>query len=293
MENEQNFSGQSPEKKEKLSKNTIVLICITAVLALVLVGLLITIQILHNMMQPIEEPSTEPSITTEPEPSTTESLPPDETVKEWIMMEHMAELYAQNPEIVGWVKIEDTKIDYPVMHTPENEDKYSRKNFEQKTDTAGLPMLDKDCVLDRENETKNLIIYAHNMGNGTAFGQLKKYAKKDFWEEHPYISFSSLYEERTYEVVAAFYDRIYYNYEQVFKFYFFVDPQSAEEYEEANAEYHRKAEYDTGIDLKDGDRLITLVTCAYHTEDGRFVVVAREVTPEEMAEREAQAQAQE
>ena len=291
MENEKINSGDMPEKKEKLSKNTIVLICVTAVLALVLIGLLITIPILQNMMEEPTEPSTEPSTTTEPEPSESEE-PTTEPEKEWIMLENMAELYAQNPEIVGWLKIEDTKIDYPVMHTPEDEDKYSRLGFDQNYLLSGLPILDKDNVLDREDESKSLIIYGHNMGNGTAFGQLKKYADKEFWEEHPYISFSTLYEERTYEVVAAFYDRIYYNYEQVFKFYFFTDPETAEEYEEANAEYHRKAEYDTGIDIQDGDRLITLVTCAYHTENGRFVVVAREVTPEEMAERQAQAQSE-
>lgn len=289
MENEKNNSGQTPENKDKLSRNTIVLIIVTAVLAVVLIGLLITIPILHNMMQTPTEPSTEPSTTTEPEPSASEE-PSSEPAKEWVMMEHMAELYAQNPDITGWIKINDTKIDYPVMYTPDEEWKYLRLGFDEKFLMSGLPFVEEDCNMDPDEESKSLIIYAHNMGNGTAFGDLSDYKDKEFWEEHPYITFSTLYEERTYEVVAAFYDRVYYNYEEVFKFYQFIDPETADDYEEANAEYKAKAEYDTGIEVKDGDRLITLVTCSYHTTDGRFVVVARQVTEEEMAERWAQEQ---
>lgn len=291
MENEHNNSGQNPENKEKLSKNTIALICVTAVLAVILIGLLITIPILQNMLQAPTEPSTEPSTTTEPEPSGSEE-PSSEPAKEWVMMEHMAELYAQNPDITGWIKIDETNIDYPVMYTPDDEWKYLRLGFDEKFLMSGLPFVEEDCVMDPDEESKSLVIYAHNMGNGTAFGDLKQYKDKKFWEDHPYISFSTLYEERTYEVVAAFYDRVYYNYEDVFKFYQFIDPQTPDDYEEANAQYKEKAEYDTGVEVVDGDRLITLVTCSYHTEDGRFVVVARQVTDEEMTERQAQAQSE-
>ena len=278
----------SSTKSQKLSKNTIALICVTAVLVLVLIGLVICIGVLQKMLQaPPTEPSTEPSTTVaEPDPSESED-PSEELPKEWVMLEHMAELYAQNPDTAGWIKIEDTKVDYPVMYTPDDEWKYLRLGFDEKFLLSGLPFIEEECNMDPEEESKSLIIYAHNMGNGTAFGEIDGYKDQKFWEEHPYISFSTLYEERTYEVVAAFYDRVYYNYEQVFKFYQFIDPETAEEYEEANAEYKSKAEYDTGVEIKDGDRLITLVTCSYHTKDGRFVVVARQVTDEEMAEREA------
>lgn len=293
MENEQNTSGNAPENKKKLSTNSIVLICVTSVLALVLVGLLITIPILQNMLQASvpTEPSTEPS-SDQTEPSSSEQTEPAPTdgPKEWVMLDNMAELYAENPDTAGWLHIDGTKIDYPVMYTPDEEWKYLRLGFDEKFLMSGLPFIEEDCIMDPDEESKSLIIYAHNMGNGTAFGNLKQYKDQKFWEEHKFISFSTLYEERTYEVVAAFYDRVYYNYEDVFKFYQFIDPETAEDYEKANAEYKAKAEYDTGVEVKDGDRLITLVTCSYHTTDGRFVVVAREVTKEEMAERWAQEQ---
>ena len=276
---------KASENKDKLSKNTVVLICITAVLALILAGLVVTACYLHKMMNSAQEPSTEPSTNQQVPESDPPAVDDPQPEKEWVMLPRMAELYEQNPDVTGWITVPNTKIDYPVMYTPEDEEKYMRKGFDGNYHISGLPLIDKDCTMDPDEESKSLIIYGHNMGNGTAFGQLKKYADEEFWKENPYISFCTLYEERVYEVVAAFYDRVYYNYEDVFKFYFFVDPETAEEYEEANAQYKAKAEYDTGIDIKDGDRLITLVTCSYHTQDGRFVVVARQVTEDELAKR--------
>ena len=295
MENQNNNSSMTPESENDNPQNTannkkVLLIVATVVLAVVLLGLIIAIPVLDKMTEVPSEPSTEPSSTsTEPEPSETEQ-PTEELPKEWVMLKHMADLYSQNKDTAGWLKIGDTKVDYPVMYTPDDEWKYLRLGFDEKYLLSGLPFIEEECKMDPDEESKSLIIYAHNMGNGTAFGEIDGYKDQKFWEEHPYISFSTLYEERTYEVVAAFYDRVYYNYEDVFKFYQFIDPETPEDYAEANAEYKAKAEYDTGVEIKDGDRLITLVTCSYHTTDGRFVVVARHVTDEEMAEREALAQ---
>ena len=110
-------------------------------------------------------------------------------------------------------------------------------------------------------ESQNLIIYGHNMTNGTGFRTLMYYQQENFWREHPTIYLSTLYEEREYEIISCFFDRVYYVHENCFKFYQFIDPATEEQ-----------ALY--------GDRLVTLVTCAYHVEDGRFVVVARLIEDE-------------
>ena len=268
--NENHPEGTNPEKGFKWNKKTTIIVAIVAVLLVAVAALV--------FLLPKEEP---------PKPSETEETTTEPEVTEGptepVMLEHMAELYAQNPDIVGWIRIDGTKLDYPVMYTPDDEEKYIHADFEGNVDFAGLPFIDKDCTMDPESQ--NLIIYGHNMKNGTAFKTLFSYIEEEFWEENPTIYFSTLYEERTYEVLSVFYDRVYQKTDTCFKFYQFIDPETEEEFDEAMTYYQEHALYDTGVTAEYGDSLITLVTCSYHTRRGRLVVVAREVTePQETVE---------
>ena len=215
-------------------------------------------------------------VTTAPTETTAESTVPPTEEKPKSIMPFFIEKMSQNPDIVGWVKIEGTKLDYPVMYTPSEEDKYLHADFENNWSIGGLPYVEEACSMDPESD--NLIIYGHNMANGTMFHTLMEYDQKNFWEEHPTISFSTLYEDRTYEIIAAFYDRVYYKYEDCFKFYQFIDAEDEAHFQEAMDYYKKTALYDTGVTAEYGDKLITLVTCAYHVDNGRFVVVAKDVT---------------
>lgn len=226
----------------------------------------------------VAETTTVPETTVDP----TETTAALEVTGPKVMLENMAALYEQNPDTAGYIKIADTKLDYPVMYTPDDEEKYLYLSFEGKRHLSGLPFIDKDCSLDPRSD--NLIIYGHNMANGTAFRTLMSYEQKNFWEEHPTFTYSTLYEEKTYEIFAVFYDRVYYKYEDHFRFYRFVDAADEEEFNEAITYFKEKSVYDTGITAEYGDKLITLVTCAYHVDNGRFVVVGREVTDTEPAE---------
>lgn len=187
---------------------------------------------------------------------------------------YLAEKRKTNPDLVGWIQIEGTKVDYPVMYTPDDPEKYLHLNFNEKYSFGGLPFIDANCSLAPEND--NLIIYGHNMLDGSMFRTLMKYEKKDFWQTHPTILLDIKDEQREYEIVSAFRDRVYYSHEDCFKFYYFYDAYSQEVLEEAVEYYKSHALYDTGVSIEMGDRMITLVTCAYHTDNGRFVVVARE-----------------
>lgn len=181
-------------------------------------------------------------------------------------------VYEQNPDFFGWLEIQGTKIDYPVMFTPEEPEKYLRANFQGQYSRSGTPFVDGGCTGDSDN----IIIYAHNMSDKTMFHSLLNYQEKDYWRQHPTILFSTLYERGEYEVLAAFYDRVYYKNEKVFKFYQFINAADEADYQYAIEQFQKKSIYDTGVTAQYGDRLITLVTCAYHTDNGRFVVVARE-----------------
>ena len=222
-----------------------------------------------------EEPTTEPST----EAPTEATMAPTEPAKE--MLPEMAELYEENPDTVGWIEIAGTKLDYPVMFTPEDEEKYIRKSFEGHFSIAGVPFIDKDCSLDPRSD--NIIIYGHNMYDGTAFHTMLKYDQKNYWEKHPTFTFSTLYEEKTYEIISCFYDRVYLRTENVFKFYNFVDAEDEADFDNAIQQFKKKSLYDTGATAEYGDKLITLVTCAYHVDNGRFVIVGREMTDEEVA----------
>ena len=216
----------------------------------------------------VTESSTLPA--EETEPTVTEPGQPEQCT----FLPYLAEKREQNPDLVGWIKIEGTKVDYPVMHTPEDPEKYLHLNFDEKYSFGGLPFIDANCSLFPEND--NLIIYGHNMLDGSMFRTLMKYEKKDFWQAHPTIRLDIKDEEREYEIVSVFRDRVYYSYEDCFKFYYFYDAYSKEALDEAVEYYKTHALYDTGVSIEMGDRMITLVTCAYHTDNGRFVVVARE-----------------
>lgn len=211
-------------------------------------------------------PRTEPTtnVSNETVPAETEPL-----VK--TILPKYADLYLRNTEFYGWIEIEGTKINYPVMRSFENNDEYLYANFDGEYSYAGIPFVDYKC----SHESDNLLIYGHNMKDGTMFRDLIKYEKESYWEKHPTIVFSDLYEDYEYEVLAAFYDRVYLKTDTCFKFYQFIDAADAEDFDYAIFQFKAKSIYDTGVEAEYGDKLITLITCAYHEENGRFVVVAR------------------
>ena len=182
-----------------------------------------------------------------------------------------ADLVVQNPELFGWVRIEDTVLDYPVMRSTMDNEKYLYANFDGKYSFAGTPFADNQCSSDSDN----LVIYGHNIKDGSMFRSLFKYEKESYWKKHPTIMYSDLYEDYEYEVMAVFYDRVYEKTEDVFKFYQFIDAENEEAFDYAVEQIKAKSLYDTGVDAQYGDQLITLVTCSYQVENGRFVVVAR------------------
>lgn len=183
-------------------------------------------------------------------------------------------LYSLNKKLIGWVKIDDTYIDYPVLQTSNNE-YYLKHNFDQEEDRNGSIFLDKDCSI--FPRSGNLIVYGHHMRSGRMFGQLTKYSSEDFYEEHKYIQFDTIYEKGVYEVMYVFRSKIYEESEIVFKYYQFIDAASEVEFDSNMREMAEMSLYDTGVTASYGDELLTLSTCDYYTDYGRFVVVAKRV----------------
>lgn len=182
------------------------------------------------------------------------------------------ELYAANNDLAGWLSIEGTEIDYPVVQC-EDDEYYLNHNFYNEEDNYGCLFM-RDYA-DINTPGTNVIIYGHSMKDGSMFGSLDEYESEKFYAEHKLIHFDTLYEERVYEVMAVFPSRIYGEDEDVFKYYQFYQADTEEEFQDFYKNVKRLSLYDTGVTAEFGDTFITLSTCAYHVEDGRFVVVAK------------------
>ncbi|MBR5359886.1 MAG: class B sortase [Lachnospiraceae bacterium] len=183
-------------------------------------------------------------------------------------------LYKKNRRLVGWLTIPGCDIDYPVMQTSNNE-YYLDHNYNQDYDKNGSIFMDKDCTPAFPND--NMIIDGHHMKSGKMFGNLNRYAKKDFWEKNPNFAFDTIYETGTYAVMYVFRSRIYAQDEIVFKYYQFIDASSADEFDSNMEEMSQISLYDTGVTAQYGDKLITLSTCDSSEDAGRFVVVAKKI----------------
>lgn len=193
------------------------------------------------------------------------------------VLEEYKNLLNKNKKLIGWVKIDDTNIDYPVMQTSDNE-YYLDHNLNQEYDKNGSIFMDKDC--DVLKPSTNFIIYGHHMRNGNMFGGLDQYESEAYYQKHPYIEFDTIYEKGTWQVMYVFRSRVYREDEIVFKYYQFIDANGEQEFHSYMEEMASLSLYDTGVTAEYGDQLLTLSTCDYQETNGRFVVVAKRIAKE-------------
>ncbi|MBF0995773.1 MAG: class B sortase [Lachnospiraceae bacterium] len=184
-------------------------------------------------------------------------------------------LYEQNPDLAGWLRIPDTVIDYPVMYLKDDNDFYLKHNFRKEEDNNGLLVLDKRC--DRNGDGISVLIHGHHMKSGKMFGSLKKYESKAYEEEHSKIYYDTLYEQRVYGIIGVFISSVYNSNRGDFQYYDYIDIRNKEEFDTYVQNVKEQSLYDTGLDAKFGDELITLSTCEYSRSNGRLVVVGRRI----------------
>lgn len=180
----------------------------------------------------------------------------------------------KNQRLIGWVEIADTIIDYPVMQTVNNE-YYLDHNFNQEEDKNGCIFMDYQC--DVIKGCDNIILYGHHMKSGKMFGTLNKYSNRSYCEEHPVIKFDTIYEKGEYQVMYVFRSKVYSEEDVNFKYYQFINAVSEKEFNSYLNEMAALSLYDTGVTAEYGDKLLTLSTCDYQENKGRFVVVAKKI----------------
>lgn len=186
-------------------------------------------------------------------------------------------LAERNPDYFAWLTVEGTRINYPVMHSPTEPDRYLHRNFDGGESLSGTPYLAADCGPDSDN----LLIYGHNMRDGTMFADLLRYQEAEFWRQHPTLTLETAEGVQSFEIVAAFRERVHFQSESgVFRYYAYAGALTEAEFADYAAQIAACALYQTGCSPVYGRQLVTLSTCAYHTENGRFVLVAQKMLPE-------------
>ena len=188
------------------------------------------------------------------------------------MLPGYAELYEINNDLVGWMRIEGTEIDYPVMQTPGRTDFYLKRNFDKDHSERGCLYVREECDVFRPSD--NVTIYGHTMMDGSMFAYLHEYQDKEVWEDNRLIFFDTLYEYHVYEIFSVFITTA--SLGEGFSYHQMEDAESEEDFDEFIAKCKALALYDTGITPEYGDKIICLSTCEYSDPDGngRLVVAA-------------------
>lgn len=190
------------------------------------------------------------------------------------VLREYAAVYQLNPDMAGWITLTDTKINYPVVQTPDDPNFYLKRDFYKKSSRNGT--IYAHAWANLQTPSDNVTLYGHNMRDGSMFAALHKYENKEFYDENPYIYFDTIFEHRTYQVLAVFEIDIT---KVDFSYHNFVEGNTItfKDYVDTCRELSL---YDTGVKATYGDKLLTLSTCDndYASDDVRFVVVAKLVS---------------
>lgn len=178
-----------------------------------------------------------------------------------------------NSDTIGWIRIDGTKINYPIM---QNGDYYLHRNIYKNYSSHGTPYLAEYCNLITSD---NLIIYGHHMNDNSMFSNLVNYKNYDYYKNHKYIYFYTLRDGQTieniYEIVIAFKTIAYSN--KGFNYYNYTNFYTEQEFNSFVEKCRNIELYNTGVDLKYGDKLLTLSTCEYSQKNGRMVIIAKKI----------------
>ena len=176
----------------------------------------------------------------------------------------ISELISMNSECFGWISMSGTNINYPVMHTPSNPQKYLNKNFYGEYSYSGTPFLDSRCSAD----STNLIIYGHHMNNGTMFADLCNYTDNSYFTEHPTVVLETKDGAFLYSVFSVM------KVKSDDDWYRFTTAGTEKSYEKKISYAKEKSIYDTDITPVYGQQILTLSTCYGYNQDDRILVLA-------------------
>ena len=219
--------------------------------------------------QSVQDAPTDDSLQQTPASAAAES--PAQTEAERQRCARLAALQQENAELVGWIALADTPIDYPVMQSVSRRWHYLDHDFSGARSKSGTPFLEEACALD--GNRANWIIYGHNMKNGSMFGGLHKLADAAFFASHRTLTFDTPARTGRYRIAAVFYATL--DPDAAFSFYHYPNLTDAQTFAWYAKNVLSASLYPADTALNWGDELLTLVTCVRGKPDKRLVVVAK------------------
>ena len=182
------------------------------------------------------------------------------------------QLFSMNSDMVGWLTIPDTVVDYPVMHTPDDVERYLHMDFDGYYSFSGCLFVGDNCDIDSDA----FVIYGHNMNNGSMFGSIDYYTSYEYWLSHPDAILKTKDETRLYKIFAAFATKVYDEDDEsdAFRYYDAVGKRSKEQYEADVEDVLALSCIDCGVKPDYPAQIVYFSTCAYHEENGMFVLAA-------------------
>ncbi len=234
----------------------------------------------------VERPTNPTTVITQPGETPAPTLVPETTpAPELVTITHpetgepmeilpeYAEIFQKNTDMVGWICIPGTKLDYPVVQSPKQVNYYLYRNFYKEYNKHGCIYAREQCEVDKPSD--NITLYGHRMQDGSMFATLVNYTKKDFFEKNRYIYFDTLTERHNYEIIAVF--KTTATLGEGFQYHLFVDAANEASFDSFIQTCKAESFYETGATAQYGDKLITLSTCEYSQDNGRLVIVAKRI----------------
>ena len=175
-----------------------------------------------------------------------------------------------NSDVVGWIKIDGTKVNYPVMQNRNDSNYYLHRNIYKGYSSIGSIYAPNICNLESSD---NIILYGHHIRDGSMFGSLTKYKSYDYYKSHRYINLmtnGSSFSE--YEIMAVIVTNA-----DNFNYYGFTKAENRNQFDEYVSACQNMSIYGTGVQANYGDKLLTLITCEYSQSNGRMIIVAKKI----------------
>lgn len=211
-----------------------------------------------------------PTAPTQPQ-ATVPTQPPAPTEPQ--ILPEQKPFYDLNNDMVGWIYIPGTEVNYPVMQTPDHKDFYLKRTFYKQWSDWGAIYAREECDINAPSD--NITLYGHHMADNSMFASLDYYKKQSFWQDHQTFFFDTLYERHTYQVFAVFKTT---GNVGGFPYHQFINAADEDEFNKFVSDIKSMSFYDTGITAQYGDKLLCLSTCEYTLNNGRFIVVAKRIS---------------
>ena len=190
------------------------------------------------------------------------------------------EYYNRNNDIVGWIKIDGTEIDYPVVQADDN-DYYLNHNFDKEKESRGTIFM--DYTSDSNLGYMNTVIHGHNWLDDTVFSELPQYSDIDYYREHPVIEYNTRTEMHKWKIFAVFITTASADEDNGYVFNYVYPDMGGINFDGYMAEINKRTLYYTGVDVNENDKILTLSTCTREVDtrsyraDCRIVILARMV----------------